>query len=111
MQFLGGSHQLGLLPHEQREFYLEIPAEKLEPFQDQVVDMELDPGDVVVFHNMLCHRGLPNRSQSIRWSIDWRYQDARQSTLRAEQGHLARSLATPQDVVTGPHDWERRCFS
>ena len=111
MQFLAGTHLVGLLPHEEREFYLEIPPQELEPFRDQVVDIELDPGDVVVFDNMLCHRGLPNRSQSIRWSIDWRYQDARQSTLRDEQGHLARSLATPQHVVDGPSDWAQRSFS
>ena len=111
MQFLPGTHLAGLLPHEQREFYLEIPARALAPYRDQVVDIELDPGDVVVFHNMLCHRGLPNQSNSIRWSMDWRYQDARQPTLREEQGHLARSLKTPQQIVRGPDDWARRSFS
>ena len=111
MQFLPGTHLAGLLPHVQREFYLEIPAAALEPYRELAVDIELDPGDIVVFHNMLCHRGLPNQTNSIRWSMDWRYQDARQPTLREEQGHLARSVQTPQHVVQGPDDWARRWFS
>jgi hypothetical protein len=43
--------------------------------------------------------------------MDWRYQDARQPTLREEQGHLARSVKNPQHVVQGPDDWARRLFS
>lgn len=31
-------------------------------------------GDVVVHHSMLVHRGVPNRSRSIRLSVDCRYQ-------------------------------------
>ena len=31
-------------------------------------------GDVVVHHSMLVHRGVPNRSKSIRLSVDCRYQ-------------------------------------
>ena len=31
-------------------------------------------GDVVIHHTMLVHRGVPNRSRSIRLSVDCRYQ-------------------------------------
>ena len=110
MQFIAGTHKLGLLPHVQREFYLEIPEEHLEEHQDRIVDVELDPGDLVVFHNMLCHRGLANLTQTIRWSLDWRYQDVAQPTLRAEQGHIARSLTHPDRVVTNAAQWAGLSF-
>lgn len=110
MQFVPGTHQLGVVPHEAREHYLEIPPEVMAPWLDQAVDIELDPGDVVLFNDLLFHRGLPNRSGGIRWSLDWRYLDATQPTLRPEQGHLARSRSRPDEVVRDGDDWEARRF-
>ncbi|MBT5872820.1 MAG: phytanoyl-CoA dioxygenase family protein [Candidatus Latescibacteria bacterium] len=110
MQFIPRTHKLGLVPHEGREFYLEISAAALEPFLDQAASIELDPGDVVLFHNMLFHQGLPNRSDAVRWSMDWRYQDATQSTLRKEEGHMARSSRDDADVVKNAADWVSRSF-
>ena len=110
MQFIPGTHRIGMARHEDREYYLEISQEDLEPYLDQAVSIELDPGDIVLFHNMLYHQGLPNHSDQVRWSMDWRYQDARQSTLRSTRGHLARSRLQPDKVVRDPSDWTRRIF-
>ena len=105
MQFVPGTHRVGLARHERREHYLEIAAQDLARHGAGAVDMECDPGDVIVFSNMLYHRGLPNATDTIRWSCDWRYQDAAQSTMRAERGHLARSAAHPDDVVASAAQW------
>ena len=110
MQFIPGTHKLGVVPHEQRRHYLEIAREYLEPRLDQAVAIEVDPGDVVLFHNLLFHRGLPNHSRAIRWSLDWRYQDATQPTLRAERGHIARSCRDPASVVSSAAEWARLTF-
>ena len=110
MQFIPGTHRIGMARHEDREFYLEISQEDLAPYVDQAVSIELDPGDIVLFHNMLYHQGLPNRSGQVRWSMDWRYQDARQSTLRSTRGHLARSHLNPGEVVRDADDWTSRVF-
>ena len=110
MQFIPGTHRIGMAQHEDREYYLEISQTDLEPYVDQAVSIELDPGDVVLFHNMLYHQGLPNHSDQVRWSMDWRYQDARQSTLRSTQGHPARSRLHPDEVVSDAADWTRRVF-
>ena len=56
--------------------YLEIAPETLVGHEACAVSIETDPGDVILFHNLLFHQGLPNRSDTIRWGLDWRHQDA-----------------------------------
>ncbi len=110
MQFVPGTHKLGAVPHESREYYLEIARESLDPYVESAVDVELDPGDVVLFQNLLFHRGQPNLSKEIRWSFDWRYQDARQPTLRKEEGHIARSSSNPDCAVKSADEWASLTF-
>lgn len=110
MQFVPGTHRLGVVPHVKRKYYLEIVDPKFTPLFEQAVSIELDPGDMVLFSNLLFHQGLPNRTKAIRWNIDWRYQDATQSTLRRDQGHLARSASRPADVVRSAEQWSKLSF-
>ena len=72
--------------------------------------VELDPGDVVVFHDLLFHRGQPKHSSHVRWNIEFRYQDATQSTLLPEKGHLVRSRAHPERVVRDAAHWAQLKF-
>ncbi len=112
MQFVPGTHKLGSVPHVRKnQYYLEIAEEHLKPRLKDAVDVELDPGDVVLFSNLLFHQGLPNRTRSIRWSSDWRYQDATQPTLRKENGHLARSQIHPDQVVKSAQQWTSLSFT
>ncbi len=111
MQFIPGTHQLGAVSHERRQYYLEIAPDVLDAHRARAINIELDPGDVVLFHNLLFHRGLPNHSQQIRWSADWRYQDATQPTLRKENGHLARSRQHPAAAVQNASDWASLSFT
>ncbi len=110
MQFIPGTHRLGVVPHEKRHYYLEIAQDELDLRLDQAVDVVTDPGDVVLFHNLMFHCGLPNTTETVRWSMDWRYQDATQSTMRKQVGHLARSLVSPDEVVSSREDWASRIF-
>lgn len=111
MEFIPRTHRLGMVPHEMREYYLEIAEEYLAPRRHEALAMEATPGDVILFHNLLFHRGLPNHAQTIRWSLDWRYQDATQPTLRTENGHLARSVSHPDQVVRTAEQWANLSFS
>ena len=111
MQFIPGTHTLGPVPHERRQYYLEIAASVLDAHRERAVNIELDPGDLVLFHNLLFHRGLPNHRPEIRWSADWRYQDATQSTLRKENGHLARSRRHPEATVQSAAAWASLSFT
>ena len=111
MQFIPGTHKLGPVPHERRQYYLEISSAVLDAHRDRAINIELDPGDIVLFHNLLFHRGLPNHSPEIRWSADWRYQDATQPTLRKENGHLARSRQQPAAAVQSAAQWTSLSFT
>jgi phytanoyl-CoA hydroxylase len=110
MQFIPGTHRLGVVPHEQRRHYLEIRQDVLDQWGDQAIPVECDPGDVVLFHNLLFHCGLPNRSGTIRWSLDWRYQDATQPTMRTHTGHIARSRRDPESAVRSAEEWSILTF-
>lgn len=110
MQFIPGTHRLGVVPHERRQYYLEIARDHLDARLGGAVSIEMDPGDVVLFHNLLFHQGLPNRSKTVRWSLDWRYQDATQPTMRTTKGHIARSRRHPERVVKSAKEWASLSF-
>ena len=110
MQFVPGTHRAGLATHERREHYLEISAAEIGAHESDAIDIVCDPGDVVIFSNMLYHRGLPNATDEIRWSCDWRYQDAGQSTMRSERGHIARSRRAPETAVSSSAQWASLSF-
>lgn len=110
MQFIPKTHRLGVVDHVQRTHYLEIMEDEIKPRLDEAVDVICDPGDVVLFSNLLFHRGQPNVSETVRWSADWRYQDATQPSLRVCKGHLARSAQQPDRVVKTKEAWRDLVF-
>ena len=110
MQFVPGSHKLGLVAHEGDLHYLRIADDVLLPRVPEAIDVEMQPGDVVLFNNLLFHQGQPNLSKEILWSIDWRYQDATQSTQRENQGHIARSRVKPVAAVQSDKQWAELSF-
>jgi phytanoyl-CoA hydroxylase len=109
MQFLPGTHTNGMAPHHPQPpyNYLEIDRAVLDPAlqSGDVVDITLDPGDVVLFNTLLYHQGQDNQSKHARWSVDFRYQDARQPTLIDLHGHLIRSRLSPELTVGSKENW------
>lgn len=110
MQFVPGTHKLGVVPHEKKKYYLEIADDYLKPREKDAIDIEMNPGDIVLFSNLLFHRGLPNLTKAVRWSMDWRYQDANQDTLRKEKGHIARSRQNPESAINSAKEWTDAVF-
>ena len=43
----------------------------------EVVTVEVEEGQCIVTSNIMPHRSMPNHSDEMRWSIDWRWQDYR----------------------------------
>ncbi len=110
MEFVPGSHRQGVVAHEQDKHYLRIADEVIRKLEARAVAIEAAPCDAVLFSNLLFHRGLPNRSDHIRWSLDFRYQDATQPTMRQEHGYLLRSQQHPAEVVRDATHWSSLRF-
>jgi ectoine hydroxylase-related dioxygenase (phytanoyl-CoA dioxygenase family) len=75
-----GSHKLGFTEDSYvftKGLFHEVPEDKYE------LDWrwsEFDPGDVIMFKNTTFHRGLPNTSNRIRLSGDFRFQKKGEKT-------------------------------
>lgn len=72
LQVVPGTHRLGLLPIS----YVPgaLGGVVSQDFGDAWVGGDYAAGDVLVFHSLLVHRALPNSSDEVRLSIDFRYQ-------------------------------------
>ena len=53
----------------------------LDPLTGRWAASDLEAGDVVIFHSLAVHKALPNRSSTLRQSVDARYQRADAPTL------------------------------
>ena len=115
MQVIPGTHKLGVAKHVTVPpyNYLHIDFDLINPMIDsgQVVNIELNPGDVLIFQNLLFHQGSENNSGKLRWNADFRYQDARQPTLTSVNGHLVCSRAHPERVVSSREEWAHISWS
>jgi hypothetical protein len=48
--------------------------EIIDQFEDRWVSAGFAVGDVLIFHSLMVHKGVPNRSDRLRMSMDVRYQ-------------------------------------
>jgi ectoine hydroxylase-related dioxygenase (phytanoyl-CoA dioxygenase family) len=71
LQVLKGSHHLGRLDHnktgDQKGAAIEFVEEAMK--YHPLVNVELEPGDVLFFHCNLLHKSNQNRSSEPRWSM------------------------------------------
>lgn len=81
-----------------------VNAKDVARLEPRAVDVECDPGSVVLFSNLLVHRGGQNTTDKIRWSFDWRFQDAAKRTCRPDGGHVVAGPGAVADAA----DWAAR---
>ena len=112
MQVIRGSHRFDLINHN---FQDQTPGHTggkgisdIELPPGDIVTAELDVGDVLLTSERVVHRGLPNRADTVRWSVDTRYSQIGLPTGRASvPGFVARSCTNPENVAKSHHDWNR----
>ncbi len=113
MQVIKGSHHFNLIEHN---YQAPTPGHTggkgisetdLPP--GEVFTAELDVGDILLTNERVVHRGLPNRGNTVRWSVDTRYSQIGLPTGRAHvPGFIARSQKNPETVAKSHHDWNRQ---
>jgi len=111
MQIIRGSHKFGLLPHSRQDFTVghtgNIGIAEADLPDGEVVTAGLDIGDILLTTERLVHRGLPNRSNTVRWSIDTRYNRIGLPTGREQvPGFIARSRADPTSITNSHQHWD-----
>lgn len=82
-----------------------VDPEAIKSIKDQAIDVECEPGDVVLFSNILVHKGGENTTEKVRWSLDWRFQDASKPTHRPESGHIVAAKGASDQLVSSPEQW------
>lgn len=112
MQVIRGSHKFDLIAHNFHEQTAGhtggkgISEQELPP--GDIVTTELDVGDILLTSERVVHRGLPNISETVRWSVDTRYSQIGLPTGRESvPGFIARSQKNPESVAKSHDDWNR----
>ena len=99
LEVLPGSHLEGLLPTEEDEWFRHVSADSID--EGQFVPLEVGAGDLVVFSAFLVHRSGNNRSESIRWSMHYRYNDAADPTwIERKFPHPYKVYHPEQEIIT-----------
>lgn len=102
LQVMPGSHKDGLWMQSPT-----VPAEERPPIEP--LPLPVPAGGLILFHNYTLHAALPNKSDTVRWSFDLRYNHAYQPTGRPfYPGFLMRSKHHPDTLQTNYETWCQR---
>lgn len=105
MEVMPGVFKQGYLKH-QAEGGTTIMPELLPDVKPVLA--ECRKGGIVIMNKYTPHRGTPNRSNHIRWSIDLRYQKTGAPTGRANHpSFIVRSEANPLSVLDSHAGWSQ----
>lgn len=112
LQMMRGSHRLDLLPHDLR---VSVPGNRetigitdADLPDCEVVTGELEVGDVLITSERLLHRSIPNRSDTVRWSVDTRYNAIGLPNGRPDvPGMVVRSRTRPEIIARSHDDWNQ----
>ena len=107
LQVVPGIDQ-GLLPHCP-QVQTAIAPKHLDT--SKAVPLPVGAGGVVLFHPLVPHASLPNRSDGFRWSFDLRYNVTGQNTGRAHfPDFVARSRSAPHTELRDWTKWRQMWF-
>ncbi len=77
----------------------------------RALPLPVKAGGVVLFHPLVPHASLPNRSDQFRWSFDLRFNRAGQNTGREHfPSFVARSRAAPETELREWQVWRKAWF-
>ena len=76
--------------------------------EGEILSLPMRKGDVLLMHKLIPHRSIPNRSGTIRWSLDLRYQQTGLPTGRSfYPNFIVRSRRHPEFVLSDYATWNR----
>ena len=106
MEVMPGAWKLGDLEH-QAEGGTTIRPDLLPDIAPRPLPVR--KGGIIFMHRYTPHRSTPNYTDTVRWSLDLRYQPTGQPTGRPfHPEFVARSRKNPDTVLTDHAEWSRR---
>lgn len=73
------SHKLGLLKSEDDPWYQQLADNKVK--DEDFVSVEMDKGDALFFSSFLVHKSGENINRKVRWSVQFRFNNASEETF------------------------------
>jgi phytanoyl-CoA hydroxylase len=98
LEVIPGSHKWGLLESESVSYYGKISEEMA---VRKFLPVEVVRGDALIFSSFLVHRSGTNSTESIRWSIHFRYNNLSEQTF-IERGYPHPFIYKPQEGLITP---------
>lgn len=107
LEIIPRTHGSGLWQHETRAGEGTTIVEEALPDLDPVA-LPMNKGDVLLQNKQIPHRSLRNLSDTVRWSMDLRYQQTGTPTGRPfHPAFVARSRSHPATELTDYDTWNR----
>lgn len=103
LKVIPGAHRQGMLPHCPK-----IQTAIADGFIDEgaAVPLPVKSGGIVIFHPLVPHASLANRSNGFRWSFDIRYNRTGEPTGRSHfPSFVARSRKNPESELKDWRTW------
>jgi ectoine hydroxylase-related dioxygenase (phytanoyl-CoA dioxygenase family) len=109
LHLIPGTHKKRVIDHHQESYtgtgYTEVALDFVNQRKKEILALPMKAGSAVLFNDRLIHSSTPNNSNSVRWSVDLRYQPVDQDPMPQHGiGFLARSRQHPERVAT-LDDW------
>lgn len=108
LQIIPKTHNTGLWDHVTRQGEGTVIVDEALPGSEPV-SLPMQRGSLLLMHKEIPHRSLANVSETIRWSMDLRYQKTGTPTGRPFHPDFpVRSRKQPESVLTDYEEWCRR---
>lgn len=108
LQILPRAHRNGLVQHHIKQGLGTVIIDEEMP-QAEALTLPMDQGDVLLMDKQTPHRSTPNNADTVRWSMDLRYQETGTPTGRPfYPDFVARSRSNPASELRDYDEWCRR---
>ena len=108
LQILPRAHQNGLVQHHIKQGLGTVIIDEEMP-QAEALTLPMDKGDVLLMDKQTPHRSTPNNADTVRWSMDLRYQETGTPTGRPfYPDFVARSRSNAESELRDYDEWCRR---
>jgi len=102
LQIMEGSHRAGIIAHDDEGLHVpEIKASA--PAEGEWAESAIHAGDVLIFHSLTVHAGMPNLSKQMRISLDCRFQDYARALNPANLAFAGESGKSWEKTYSGWH--------